>query len=142
MVITRKYFHIGHRSCTKTYGYVENSIFQIERILFTETKDRLNKVFYIGDYESTNIEKWANEISNESGNSIRRIPAFSVKILAIIGDILKFFKIKFPINSFRFRNMTTNNIINLSAVSKIVPKLPFTRIEGVKKTINWIKNKK
>lgn len=140
LVMTKKYFHIGHKSCTKTYGYVENSILQIERILLTETKDRLNKIFYIGDYEATNIEDWANEIACESGNSIRRIPVFLIKILAGIGDVLNFLNISFPMNSFRFRNMTTNNMINLSAILEIAPKLPFTRIEGVKRTINWMKN--
>ena len=142
MVLSRKYFHIGNRSCSKTYGYVENSIFQIEKILFTETKKESNKVFYIGDYEPINVEEWANEIAGESGNSIKRVPFFLIKILAHFGDFLKFFKISFPMNSFRLKNMTTNNDVNLSATLKIAPNLPYTRFEGVKRTINWIKKNK
>ena len=134
-----KYFHIGYRSCTKTYGYVENSIFQIEKILFTETKEESNKVFYIGDYESINIEDWANEIAHELGNSIKRVPFFLIKILARLGDTLKLFNINFPMNSFRLKNMTTNNNVNLSSTLKLAPNLPYTRVEGVKRTINWIK---
>ena len=58
MVISRKYFHIGNKGCTKTYGYVGNAIYQIEKILFTQTYDENNKIFYIGDYTPTNNENW------------------------------------------------------------------------------------
>ena len=37
MVISKKYFHIGNNSCTKTYGFVGNSVYQILSILFTDT---------------------------------------------------------------------------------------------------------
>jgi GlcNAc-P-P-Und epimerase len=138
MVLAKKYFHIGHRSCTKTYGYVGNAIFQIDKILFTETKEKSNKVFYIGDYEPLNIEDWANEIAQELEISIKRVPFFLIKTLALFGDTLNFFKIHFPMNSFRLKNMTTNNDVNLSETLKIAPNLPFSRLEGVKKTIKWL----
>ena len=41
--------------------------------------------------------------------------------------------------SFRLKNMTTDNIINLSATKRYVPYLPYTRVEGIKKTLDWIK---
>ena len=34
MVKSKMYFHIGHRSCSKTYGYVKNAVYQIKQILF------------------------------------------------------------------------------------------------------------
>ena len=43
MVKKRAYFHIGHKGCTKTYGYIGNSIYQIEHILMADTNDRNNK---------------------------------------------------------------------------------------------------
>ena len=139
MVLAKKYFHIGNRGCTKTYGYIGNAIYQIEKILFTETKEKLNKVFYIGDYEPINIEDWANEIALESGISIKKAPYFFIKIIAIVGDVLKAWRIHFPMNSFRLNNMTTSNEIDLSATKKVAPKLPFSRLESVKATLNWIK---
>lgn len=44
MVKAKMYFHIGHRSCFKTYGYVENAVYQIKQILFNDTTDVENKV--------------------------------------------------------------------------------------------------
>ena len=142
LVMGNKYFHLGYKSCTKTYGYVENSIFQIEKILFAETKEESNKVFYIGDYESTNIENWANEIAHELGVSIKRLPFLLIKILAYLGDTLKLVNINFPMNSFRLKNMTTDNNVNLSSTFEIAPNLPYSRVEGVKRTINWLKKDK
>jgi nucleoside-diphosphate-sugar epimerase len=138
MVIAGRYFHIGNRACTKTYGYVGNSIFQIESLLFSETKDEEEKVFFIGDDPAINIEDWGNEIASEYGNKIKRMPYFIIKMAALFGDILKLFKISFPMNSFRLKNMTTNNIINLANTNKIAPVLPYTRKEGIKATLKWI----
>ena len=38
-----KYFHIGHQSCTKTYGYIENAVYQIDQILLSPTLDEATK---------------------------------------------------------------------------------------------------
>lgn len=141
LVMSRKYFHIGNKSCTKTYGYVGNAIYQIEKILFSETKDEKKKVFYIGDNPATNIEEWGNEIANEMNIHIVKMPYLFIKCAALAGDLLKILGIRFPMTSFRLKNMTTNNIIDLSATMNIAPKPPYTRIAGIKKTISWLKNK-
>lgn len=57
------------------------------------------------------------------------------------GDLLKIIGISFPMTSFRLKNMTTDNIIDLSATYKIAPNPPFTRIEGIKETLQWLKRK-
>ena len=138
MIIGKKYFHIGNKGCTKTYGYVGNAIYQIEQILFTETKDESNKVFFIGDNPPTNIEEWGNEIANQLGHRIIKVPYSIIKIAAYLGDALKLLKVRFPMNSFRLHNMTTNNIVNLENTYKIAPLLPYSRKEGIKITLKWI----
>ena len=140
MILSRKYFHIGNRGCTKTYGYVGNSIYQISKILFCKTENERKKVFYIGDNPSTNIEEWGNEIASEIGFKIIKMPFFLMKIAAIVGDGFKRINIAFPMNSFRLNNMTTNNIVDLKNIYEIAPNLPYTRKEGIKSTLNWIKH--
>ena len=136
MIMSKRYFHIGNKSCTKTYGYVGNAIYQIESILFNDTYN--DKVFYIGDVPPINIEEWANEIANYLGYKIFKIPYNIVFIAAILGDILKKVKITFPMTTFRFRNMTTDNIIGLSKTINIATESPYTRIQGIIRTIEWI----
>ena len=142
MILSKKYFHIGHKGCTKTYGYVGNAIYQINNILFKETTNINNKVFYIGDNPPTNIEKWANEIAEELNYKIYHIPFFMNKLAAKLGDSLKKCKINFPMTSFRLKNMTTDNIISLNNTYEIAPNPPYTRKEGISVTLNWIKNQK
>lgn len=139
MVMAHHYYHIGYKGCTKTYGYVGNAVYQIEQILFHDTTNRNNKVFYIGDEPATNIEEWANEIANELGYKIARMPFGLLKVAAITGDFLKLLGIHFPMTSFRLKNMTTDNIINLSNTYAIAPRPPYTRIEGIKETLNWMR---
>ena len=114
MVINKRYFHIGSHSCTKTYGYVENLIYQIDSILSAPIEKIQGNVFYLGDYEPTNIRLWANEIATEVGIKIKIIPFSIIKLAALGGDILKLFGVKFPMTSFRLNNMTTNNVVDLS----------------------------
>ena len=139
MVISRKYFHIGRKSCTKTYGYVGNAVYQIEQILFHETLNEDQKVFYIGDNPPTNIEIWANEIAAELNFNIKRVQFWMLKIAAYFGDLLKLFNITFPMTSFRLKNMTTDNTIDLSETYKIAPNPPCSRIDGIKATLQWLK---
>lgn len=139
MVMRRLYFHIGHIKCYKTYGYIGNAIYQIEQLLFNETSDENNKVFYIGDEPAYEINEWADEIAHELGLHIPTMPVWFVQCLAKIGDFLSLFGIHFPMQSFRFANMTNDGINDMTNTYAIAPEMPFTRIEGVKATIEWIK---
>jgi nucleoside-diphosphate-sugar epimerase len=140
MVISKRYFHIGDKSCTKTYGYIGNAVYQIEKILFSDTLSDNNKIFYIGDYKPTNIEEWANEISDILHYKIIHIPYFIIFMAALFGDIIKKGGMSFPMTTFRLKNMTTDNIVDLANTMQLAPDLPYSRIEGIHKTLEWLKN--
>jgi len=138
IVMGHKYFHMGKRACTKTYGYIENTLFQLEALLITPVENIQGQVFYIGDWPAYDISEWANEIASYINIKIPRVPFFAFQVMGWFGDFLKVLGIKFPMTSFRLRNMTTNNIHNLDPIKKIANDLPYSRIEGVKKTVDWI----
>mgnify|MGYP000876371101 FL=1 len=139
MVMRHMYFHIGHIKCHKTYGYVGNAIYQIEQLLFNETSDQDNKVFYIGDEPVYEINEWADEIANEIGFKVPTMPVWFVKCLAKFGDFLELFDIQFPMQSFRFGNMTNDSTNDMANTYQIAPDMPYTRLEGTKATIDWIR---
>ncbi|KOY50656.1 NAD-dependent epimerase/dehydratase family protein [Polaribacter dokdonensis] len=139
IIMKNKYFHIGSSGCTKTYGFVLNTVYQIDKILLAKTTNKKNKVFYLGDHPPTNIETWANEIGTELNIKIKRMPFSLIKFAGYFGDFLNLIGLSFPMTSFRLKNMTTNNIVCLENTSELAPVLPYTRIEGVKKTLIWIK---
>lgn len=140
IVLNHMYFHMGKRACRKTYGYVDNAIYQIMSILDADAEKVNRKVFYIGDYEPYDITEWANEIAKEAGIWIPRIPYWCFKCAGWFGDLLKKFGIAFPMTSFRLHNMTTDNVHNLDPIKSIAPNLPVSRIEGTKRTLDWINN--
>lgn len=140
ILLSKKYFHIGNKSATKTYGYIGNSVYQIETLLFADKSKVQNQIFYIGDQPPYNIEEWANEIAKEADIKIFKAPYFFIKILALIGDILKkILNLKFPMTSYRLKNMTTSNTRDVSKIYAIAPNPPYSRIEGVTETLNWLK---
>ena len=134
------YFHMGKRACRKTYGYVDNAICQIMSILDADAEKVNRKVFYIGDYEPYDITEWANEIAKEAGIWIPKIPYWCFKCAGWLGDMLKKCGVNFPMTSFRLHNMTTDNVHNLDPIKSIAPNLPVSRIEGTKRTLDWINN--
>lgn len=140
IVLNHMYFHMGKRACKKTYGYVDNAVYQIMSILNADSDKVDKKVFYVGDYEPYDITEWANEIAKEAGIWIPRIPYWCFVCAGWFGDFLKRFGISFPMTSFRLHNMTTDNVHNLSPIQTIAPDLPISRIEGTKRTLMWINN--
>lgn len=137
MILNEKYYDIGENATsTKTYGFVLNSVFQIDKLLFANVK---SEVFYIGDKPSYNISKWAELIAEEAGKKKpKKIPLFVVKMAALCGDVLSLFKISFPLNSFRLTNMTKNNECNVDAIYKLAGDAPYTMRDGVKITLEWL----
>lgn len=143
LVLKGMFVHPGNRACTKTYGYVENSVYQIHKLLLANKNDVHKKIFYIGDKPAINISEWADEIKYQfNKNKNKKVPYFIFQILAIIGDALKMFNIKFPMTSFRLNNMTTDHIMKLNNLYAVVGEMPFSRLDGTKKTLNWIKKER
>lgn len=138
IVLSKKYLHMGKKACKKTYGYIDNTIYQIENLLSVPDEKVNKKNFYIGDWPEYDITEWANEIAHYSKIRIPYIPFFLFKVLAYFGDLLKLFGFKFPMTSFRLKNMTTNNVLDVTPIKEIAPNIPVSRNNGVKKTLDWI----
>ncbi len=143
IVLKGLFIHPGNKACTKTYGYIGNTTHQIYQLMIAKEELINKKCFYIGDTPPIQISEWADEIKLTYCNKNNlKLPYFVFVLLALIGDILKIIGIKFPMTSFRLKNMTTNNIINLEHLNNVTGKNPFSRIEGVKTTLNWLKENK
>lgn len=138
MLMKKTYINFIGKTSTKTYGYIDNTLYQINAILFSKNTNL--KMYYLGDYDPTNINKWASEISNELGYKLKSIPIIFIWFASYLGEFLKVFNIKFPITKFRYKNMTTDNIIPLQNTMEVAPNLPVIRSVGIKSTIKWINN--
>ena len=138
IVLNHMYFHMGAKACKKTYGYIDNAIYQIISILRAAPDEVNKKIFYLGDYDPYPITDWANEIAAIEKIHIPHVPYVCFKLAGWFGDALKKIGIAFPMTSFRLHNMTTDNVHDLTPIKAIAPHLPVSRIEGTKKTLEWI----
>ena len=142
MIMAGKYITFGKTLSTKTYGFIGNVVYQIERLLMSDTSNNKfeERIFYLGDKPDYNINEWGREIAEICGKKIPKIPFFVVRLAAYIGDIVKIFGIMPPISSYRLKNMMTNNIMDVSSTFRYAPNPPYTRKQASEITINWIKD--
>ncbi|WP_448105310.1 NAD-dependent epimerase/dehydratase family protein [Pedobacter panaciterrae] len=140
LIIKNRYVKFSGKSSTKTFGFIYNSVQQIDAFLSLEKELVNNKTFYIGDYQPMNINNWADEIAKQLNRRIISIPYFIIKLGSWFGDVLMFMNIKFPLHSFRVKNMTTDNVISLlDDTRKLVPVQDYSVESGISETLKWIK---
>lgn len=124
----------------KSFGFVKNTIFQLEKILF-EPKENLEQNYYLTDYPSLELKDWADMVSMEfNKKETLELPMFPLKIVAKTGDLLQ--KLGWrnpPLTTFRLNNLITHMVYNTTSLENLCGKLPYTLKEGVVVTTNWVK---
>ena len=133
------YFHPGGKPVIRSYGFVGNVVFQIISIL-QGAEEKVNKqVFYVGD-EPINISEWVNGFAlRQTGKPVRVVPRIAIKSLALLGDLLSFVKIKFPLTSSRYRSMTNSNVTPMDKTISAFGRGPYSLDQGIEETVNWMK---
>jgi nucleoside-diphosphate-sugar epimerase len=134
-----KYIHPGRRKIIRSYGYVGNVCWQILKILSAPVELVNRKVYYVGDYP-IELFDWVNQFSKKQiGRNVKVVPAVIVKSLAIIGEGLKMFRIKFPITLSRYKSMTSSNDAPMKHTFETFGNPPYSLESGVEETVNWMK---
>ena len=106
----------------------------------TKEEDKVNKqVFYVGD-KPIEIVEWVNGFSRlQIGKNIRLVSPLFVKSLALFGDVLKNIGVAFPINSSRYKSMTTSNDAPMDKTFVVLGNPPYSLEEGIEATVDWLK---
>ena len=133
------YFNISNRKTLKSYGYIENTVYQIYKLIYSDSRFFNSKTYYLADYTPLCLEDWANQISIIlRGKKNIEINYKVVKFFALFGDLFEKFHIRgFPLNSRRLNNMTVNLIKNLENLKKVCGNLP---VQLNKATIRFAKS--
>jgi len=134
------YFHPSNKKVIRSYGYVGNVVWQIERMLTLPGEQVNGKVFYVGD-QPVDLRIWVEAISRRlTGRSVRYIPSWLVRSIALGGDILAAARIPFPITTGRYRSMTSDYITPMDRTIAALGEAPFSLEDAVDKTITWYEN--
>lgn len=125
----------------RSYGYVGNLVAQVATIAEQESRC-VGHTYYLADYEPLHLEEWANRISNAWGRGrVREVPLSALRAGALLGDLAKSFGVKqTPLSSFRLNNLLTSAVFDMAETKAVCPSLPVGVDEGIKLTVDWLRN--
>lgn len=141
MVHRGMYFHPRGSRVLRNYGFVLNTVFQIEKLVDTEANGWQGRTIYLGDYEPIEVFNWAQRIQRElNAPPVRTVPVCLLWLAAKMGDALKLANIAFPLTTFRLNNIRTNCIVDLKPIQEIAPPLPYDLNTAVALTCRWLES--
>jgi nucleoside-diphosphate-sugar epimerase len=136
-----RYVHPRGTKIHKSFGYVGNSVYQLLSLMDGDPARFDGKTFYLCDYPPLEVGEWADEIAEEMKvRTPLRVPEMVLQAGALAGDALKALGMKHPpLTSFRLANLKTEMLHETKFLEEAVGPLPFSRREGVKLTVAWMK---
>lgn len=140
-IAKRRYFHPGKAQILKSFGFVGNSIYQLQRLLDADAATVTGHTSYLADYPPINVAEMANTIQHTLGiPKIKSIDVPFLKLAAFVGDAMKAFGWRNPpLTSFRLQNLLTPMEHDLTFLQTTVGPLPYSMPQGVKLTVDWLR---
>lgn len=136
------YLHPKGRSVYRSYGFVLNSVMQLNAILDLPEAVTRHRTFYLADERPLELRAWAEYIRAAFGvGPVKEVPMPVLKAIALAGDILQ--KVGWrrpPLTSFRLNNMITNAIFDTQYLLPIHEDLPYDVESAVNITVDWLKS--
>jgi nucleoside-diphosphate-sugar epimerase len=135
-----KYFHPSNDPVIRSYGYVKNVVWQIEKLLHAKAEAIHGRVFYVADGNMRQYE-WINAFAEKlTGRKVRTIPVSGIYLLARIGDFMKAIGLRFPMYSARFENLVTPNPVPVAPTLDLLGTPPYSMDQGIAETSAWLKS--
>lgn len=136
-----RYVHPGRTQVRKSFGYVGNTVHQLDRMLTADAAAVAGRTFYLADWPPLIVEEWARDIQQAlRAKPIRRAPMPLLRGVAVAGDLLESAgRRKAPLTTFRLNNLMTTMVYDSAALEAVVGDLPFTRQQGVAETVAWMR---
>ena len=131
------YLHPANKRVVRSYGYVGNVVWQIDRMLRAPREQVDGKVFYVGD-RPFDLRIWVDAFHKAlTGRKVRYIPGWMVKGIALFGDLFSAVGVPFPITSGRYRSMTSDYITPMDRTIEAFGEAPWSLEQGVAETVRW-----
>lgn len=138
------YVHPWGRKIRRNYGFVLNSVHQIDRLVSSGPGELLGRTVYLGDYDPIDLKSWACQIQQKLGAPrVREMPIAVFKFAALVGDALNAIHVRgFPMSSFRLNNLLTDCLLDTAPLESIAGPLPYDMARGVAVTCEWMKSER
>lgn len=139
------YMHPKGRRIRRSYGFVLNAVYQLDKLASCPDVDSIDKkVFYLADYTPVELFDWASQISAcFDVRPPREVPLSMLRAISWIGDFLKIMGMQNPpLSSFRLNNLLTDAVFDMRSLERIAGKPPYDVTDGVQLTVDWINSRK
>jgi GlcNAc-P-P-Und epimerase len=139
----RMYFHPSGGKIHKSMGYVKNAAFQIISISKADAEKVVGRQFFIADPWPVEVDDFSCRIAKAFLVRLpTKVPRWSLRTTAFLGDLLKamsFGRYNPPLTTFRYNNIITNCVYDLSQTISICPSVPYSLEEAIKETVDWMR---
>jgi nucleoside-diphosphate-sugar epimerase len=135
------YVHPAGCNPRKSFGYVGNTVHQLEAILTAPPQVVERTTIYLCDYPPLELREWAEMIREHLGaRRIRTVPYGMLRVAALAGDVLDAVGVeRVPLTSFRLANLVTEMRHDTEALERISGPLSHSVEEGVAATVAWLR---
>lgn len=136
-----RYVTTPGRNPRKSFGYVENSVYQLEKLACAPVETVNGKVFWLADYPALDLGVWARLVAKEMGVSAPKSVQWPIlRAAALVGDGAKRMGYASPpLTSFRLNNLVAEMVYDTSSLERVVGELPYGLEDGVRRTVDWVK---
>jgi nucleoside-diphosphate-sugar epimerase len=136
-----RYVHVRGVTVLKSFGYVENTVYELERLLVAPVDRVAGATLYLADYPPLEVGSWVELIRRELGAPpIRAVPKSALRTAARLGDAIEAVTRRPALlTSFRLSNLLMPMVYDVEPLREIVGELPVTLTEGVRRTVVWLR---
>ncbi|MDC0213256.1 NAD(P)-dependent oxidoreductase [Gammaproteobacteria bacterium] len=131
------YVHPKDQRVSRTFGYVQNLVAQVRYLLDCSYDLMDEKILYLGDFVPLDIYNWSCSIAEIA--QVKRpieIPSILFLTAAKFGDLSKKIGMGFPMTTFRYHNMTRDNVHEVISNLRLNS---FSQEQGITRTLNWLR---
>ena len=138
------YAHPKGYRIRKSFGFIGNTVHQLDRLAYGQVDEIRFKTLYLCDYSPLEVRSWARCIAHSfDRRTPLDLPVSLHYISAKVGDFIEnISNFKAPLTSFRLSNLLADMTYDSEELQKIVGALPFTMEEGVEITARWMMSDK
>lgn len=144
LIARGRYVHVRGVNARKSFGFVGNAVFQIDRVARAPVEQTDGRTLYLADYEPVAVRQWADAIQRASG--ARRIPVLPLSLLragALLGEgFARAGWRRVPLTRFRLSNLIADMVYDLRPLESIVGPIPYSVEKGIALTVDWLRGRR
>lgn len=134
------YVHPAGHNPRKSFGFVFNSVKQVEALLDAPADLVNHQTTYLCDYPPLRLREWAELIRKHlDAPKIHRVPYTLLRAAAWGGDALEGLGLdRVPVTSFMLSNLVTDMFYDTGLLERICGPLRYSVEDGVRATVDWM----